>query len=417
MLAAPLADRCAAQRLRSFGRPGFKLPGNAHQYLFGLAAVQAGQRDRGLAGVLGPAPDRGHRPRPAGDRLASGFGVGQAREQAPPVVDQPYRTRRQLATLRGLSLQPMPVRGKNRGKPMAFHSLMMQLVADLCPLLPKAPSVVELGNQTFKPGAGDIERVAGMLTSQLSPFDAALLKDIEARSGDGLSASTADYYRALGFASYRTIDVNARYNSLLMDLNRDLAEHYGFRETFDLVTNNGTGEHVFNQSAVFANTHALCEVGGVMLHVLPFFNYLNHGFFNFNPILFHDLAAANRYQVCRLSIANNHGLEIGDRLQPDGGSPALSRAHLQERCAVDGSTRGSLLHLLGIGTARKRGHRPLSTALRRVMTQGPNVSVVAALRKTIDQPFQFPIQGMYSGANIADPELREVYEHSVGVHE
>ena len=44
-----------------------------------------------------------------------------------------------------------------------------------------------------------------------------------------------------------------------------------------------------------------------MLHVLPFFNYLNHGFFNYNPILFHDLAGANGYEICRLTIATNRG--------------------------------------------------------------------------------------------------------------
>jgi len=296
---------------------------------------------------------------------------------------------------------------------MAFHSLMMQLVADLRTLLPASPNVVELGNQTFKPRADDFRRIESQLSAQSKPFDAALLRDIETRGGDALDASTADYYRALGFASYRTIDVNARYNSLVMDLNRDLAAHYGFRETFDLVTNNGTGEHVFNQSAVFSNAHALCDVGGVMLHVLPFVNYLNHGFFAYNPILFHDLAAANHYEVCRLSIASNRGFEIGDHT----GSPPLSRSDIQERCAVDGSAKGSLAHLLNIGKAGKRGRRPLSMALRRVMTAGPNVGVVAALRKTVDASFQYPIQGMYGGANIADRGLRDAYSTRERVHE
>jgi hypothetical protein len=150
-----------------------------------------------------------------------------------------------------------------------------------------------------------------------------------------------------------------------------------------------------------------------MLHVLPFVNYLNHGFFSYNPILFPDLAAANRYEVCRLSIASNRGFEIGDHT----GSPPLSRAEIQERCAVDGSPGGSLAHLLGVGKARQRGRRPLSMALRRVMAVGPNVGVVAALRKTVDQPFQFPIQGMYSGANISDPALREAYANGDGADE
>jgi hypothetical protein len=295
---------------------------------------------------------------------------------------------------------------------MAFHSLMMQLVADLRTHLPAAPTVVELGNQTFKPRSGDIDGATALLEKQALRFDAALLREISTRRGEALNASTADYYRALGFETYRTIDVNARYDSLVMDLNRDIAAHYGFTETFDLVTNNGTGEHVFNQAAVFGNAHVLCRVGGVMLHVLPFVNYLNHGFFSFNPILFHDLAAANEYEILRLSIAGNHGLDVGDGTAP----VTLSRAELQERCAVDGSRKGSLLHLLGIGKHGKRTRRPLSIALRRVMAAGPNVSVVAALRKTIDAPFQFPIQGMYSGANIADARLRETYS-SGGVRE
>ncbi len=230
------------------------------------------------------------------------------------------------------------------------------------------------------------------------------------RTGEALGASTADFYRAIGFTAYRTIDVNSRYGSLVMDLNRDIASHYGFRETFDLVTNNGTGEHVFNQAAVFSNAHALCKVGGVMLHVLPFVNYLNHGFFSFNPILFHDIAAANGYEILRLSIAGNHGLEIG------GGDHAamLSRDELQERCAVDGSPKGSLLHLTRMGRRGKRSQRPLSVALRRVMKDGPNVSVVAALRRTADAPFAFPIQGMYGGTNIADAQLRDTYANGGG---
>ena len=143
-----------------------------------------------------------------------------------------------------------------------------------------------------------------------------------------------------------------------------------------------------------------------MLHVLPFVNYLNHGFFSFNPILFHDLAAANGYDIVRLSIASNHGIEIGG-----SDSAALSRAELQERCSVDGSAKGSLSHLLHLGRSGKRTRRPLSMALRRVMKDGPNVSVVAVLRRQTDASFQFPIQGMYSGANISDSQsARNLFE-------
>ena len=286
---------------------------------------------------------------------------------------------------------------------MAFHSLMMRLVAQLRDHIPAPADVVELGNQTFKARPGDCDRIAALLAHRSPPFDAALLRAIDAREGAARDASTGDFYRAIGYSSYRAIDVNGRYGSLVMDLNRNLADHYGYRDSFALVTNNGTGEHVFNQAAVFENAHALCRAGGSMVHVLPFFNYLNHGFFAFNPILFHDLAAANGYRLTRLSIASNHGLEIGTH------GDVLTREELQERCAVDGSRRGSLQHLLGLGKPGKRGRRALSMALRRVMRDGPNVSVVAVLRKTVDAPFQIPIQGMYGGTNIDDADIRRDY--------
>jgi hypothetical protein len=95
----------------------------------------------------------------------------------------------------------------------------------------------------------------------------------------------------------------------------------------------------------------------------------------------------------------------------------LSRAELQERCAIDGSNKGSFLHLTRMGKRGKRTQRPLSVALRRVMTDGPNVSVVAALRKTTGTAFAFPIQGMYGGANIADARLRESYAAGSGARE
>ena len=45
----------------------------------------------------------------------------------------------------------------------------------------------------------------------------------------------------------------------------------------DLVINNGTGEHVFNQHALFLNFHNLTKINGIMLNILPFIDWINHG--------------------------------------------------------------------------------------------------------------------------------------------
>ena len=89
-----------------------------------------------------------------------------------------------------------------------------------------------------------------------------------------------------------------------MDLNRNFSRDYNFDDQFDLVTNNGTGEHVFDQKIVFENMHNLTKVGGIMLNILPFSLSINHGFFNFQPVLFRDLAYANDYNWCFLWIGD-----------------------------------------------------------------------------------------------------------------
>ena len=50
------------------------------------------------------------------------------------------------------------------------------------------------------------------------------------------------------------------------------------------------------QKQVFTNLHNLTKVGGVILNVVPFSLWINHGFYNYNPITFRDLAYANEYK-------------------------------------------------------------------------------------------------------------------------
>lgn len=121
------------------------------------------------------------------------------------------------------------------------------------------------------------------------------------------SESAKDWFKSIGFSTYVAIDVNTRKSAIAMDLNKILVDEYDYTETFDLVTNNGTGEHIFNQAVLFENAHNLCNVGGCMLHLLTFTPWLNHGFYNYNPILVQDLAAINGYEICFLWIGERGG--------------------------------------------------------------------------------------------------------------
>ena len=108
---------------------------------------------------------------------------------------------------------------------------------------------------------------------------------------------TKDFYKHLGFSEYSSIDADGERGSLIYDLNQNLEQKYNFRKKFDLVTNFGTSEHVFNQKNFFENVHNLTKVNGSIIHILPFEGYFNHGYFNYQPSFFYDLALFNNYQI------------------------------------------------------------------------------------------------------------------------
>ena len=163
---------------------------------------------------------------------------------------------------------------------MSFTPLMGLIVARITESLPPNSTVIELGNQTLKMSDEILDEV---ISSPPRNANISALQKIRALKIKQRGDKTADYYKSLGFSEYAAIDVNDKYGSLMMDLNLEIKQHYGFTKQYDLVTNNGTGEHLFNQYAVFKNCHDLAKVNGIILFILPFSGWVNHGFFNFHP--------------------------------------------------------------------------------------------------------------------------------------
>lgn len=150
-------------------------------------------------------------------------------------------------------------------------------------------SVCELGAQDLKAPEAEINIALAALTGRPLPAT----RDPKAPS---TSYSPRILYRELGFTDYTCIDADGSNGSIVMDLNEDQRAK-GFDKQFDLVTNYGTSEHVFNQHNFFKNAHDLCRTGGIMIHGVPFQGYLNHGLFNYQPNLFTDLARTNGYEL------------------------------------------------------------------------------------------------------------------------
>jgi hypothetical protein len=241
---------------------------------------------------------------------------------------------------------------------MGFSNLITKAVGSVAKelLAQPRPTVCDLGNQTLKnsKARNELYQELGIVPKT----------DLQ---------STKDWYLSLGFDSYLAIDVNTERDAVAMDLNVDLGKHYQFDKKFDLVTNNGTGEHVFNQYMVFKNAHDLCKVGGFMIHVLPFYRWVDHGFFSYHPNLFPCLANQNQYQLKELWIA---------------------------------SSDTQYLHKLDVNNlGRNKGWR----SKLQLDTWESDPMVAAVFRKVKDAPFEIPIQHMYGGENISDDGIAGNY--------
>lgn len=105
-----------------------------------------------------------------------------------------------------------------------------------------------------------------------------------------------DWYKRLGCGRYESIDGNGR-GTLCFDLNRRLPDI----GVFDLVTDFGTGEHIFDQAQVWRTMHQLAKAGGYIVFDRPCQGYDGHCFYNTQESLFWDIAAANGYEVAGMA--------------------------------------------------------------------------------------------------------------------
>jgi hypothetical protein len=125
------------------------------------------------------------------------------------------------------------------------------------------------------------------------------------------------YEQELGCGRYVSIDGNGKA-TLTVDLNLPLSP-FG---QFDLVTDFGTGEHIFDQAQVWRTIHALTKPGGYIAVDRPSYGYQTHCYYVTNLCLYHDIAKANGYQVLWLEQRpTKRGMLIGGVFQRVSAEP------------------------------------------------------------------------------------------------
>ena len=107
-----------------------------------------------------------------------------------------------------------------------------------------------------------------------------------------------------------------------------------------------------------------------MLNILPFIDWINHGFYNFNPIFFADLAASNDYQILKISLANRDGAEL----------------------KLDGNDFSILFEQIKPKRNDSKFNKMIEIAREKI---GKNILLVVVSKKISNDVFKTPLQGKY----------------------
>ena len=101
-------------------------------------------------------------------------------------------------------------------------------------------------------------------------------------------------YELLGASRYNCLDLNGEIGSIPHDMNLpfDNKLHY---EKYDLVSDHGCNEHIFNVAEAYRTMHRLCKLGGILVNMQSVWR--GNGYYRFDASFFEGIAAANNYRI------------------------------------------------------------------------------------------------------------------------
>src|SRR3989344_2419142 len=99
----------------------------------------------------------------------------------------------------------------------------------------------------------------------------------------------------LGSEKVNVTDVSEYENAdIIMDLNMPIDKKY--YNSFDVILDIGTLEHIFDISKALENITLMCKPGGTIILGTWTSNAINHGFYQICPTLFYDYFSSNGFE-------------------------------------------------------------------------------------------------------------------------
>jgi hypothetical protein len=155
----------------------------------------------------------------------------------------------------------------------------------------KAESVMEIGSQELHLKKNDLKELFDYVN-----LDSSLVENYPNIDNwpNQPRCSSKYLYEALGFKEYASIDINSELGAINHDLNKPFEDKSKFGK-YDLVTDHGSCEHVFNVPECYKTIHNLTKPGDYIVSAQQIIK--GNGYFLFDKSIIDGMAAANNYKI------------------------------------------------------------------------------------------------------------------------
>ena len=240
--------------------------------------------------------------------------------------------------------------------------------------LKNAQSILEIGSQEVHVNYKDLVKI-----SKVVGIEENTIENIPNVKNWPFSprGTSKFFYKILGIKEYTSIDINGEYNSIPHDLNKPFTDKSKFNK-FDIVTDYGSCEHVFNVGECYRTLHNLLKPGGLMIIDQALLK--GNGYFKFDETFIEGIATANSYKI----LYNSYVISTGNKTE----NGTWNQFHIPKN--------SDLLNVLDYSKLKK-------------ISSQHNIGIYAVMQKTKNEEFKMPYEHTLMTENLNVAGFNRVY--------